>query len=118
MGRRRCRSIDKRHQLASAKGLNTTGLHLRLLMLFLHMSELQDSPKPWISNGEMLIARWPGNFAMEEAFPPLGAEDCLGDLHDEFAVQGAHFTTRAERKRKKGDGLIIIRFELWGLRAQ
>ena len=55
---------------------------------------------------------------MEEAFPPIGAEDCLGDLHDEFAVQGAHFTTRTERKRKKGDGLIIIRFELWGLRAQ
>jgi len=82
------------------------------------MSELQDRPKPWISNGEMLIARWPVNFAMEEAFPPFGAEDCLGDLHDEFAVQGARFATRAKRKRKKGDGLIIIRFELWGLRAQ
>ncbi len=49
------------------------------------------------------MVKWPAHVTMAKAFPALGAEDCLGDLREELAVQGAHFTMRGSHKRKEGD---------------
>jgi hypothetical protein len=68
-----------------------------------HMSGLQNTPKAWISNGEMLMVKWPVDFALNKAFPPPGAVDCLLELEDELAVQGASFSMRSQRKRKPTD---------------
>ena len=68
-----------------------------------HLSKLQNTPKAWISNGEMLMVKWPVDFTMRCAFPPPGTADCLLELEDELAVQGANFTMRSQRKRKPSD---------------
>jgi hypothetical protein len=68
-----------------------------------HMSRLQNTPKAWISIGEMLMVKWPVDFSMSTAFPPPGTADSLLELEDELAVQGASFTMRAQRKRKPTD---------------
>jgi hypothetical protein len=68
-----------------------------------HLSKLQNTPKAWISNGEMLMVKWPVDFTMRYAFPPPGTADCLLELEDELAVQGANFTMRSQRKRKPSD---------------
>jgi hypothetical protein len=68
-----------------------------------HLSRLQNTPKAWISNGEMLMVKWPVGFAMRDAFPPPGSVDCLVELEDELAVQGASFSMRSQRKRKPTD---------------
>ena len=68
-----------------------------------HLSQLQNTSKAWLSNGEMVIVQWPPETSMAKAFPAPGATDCLVDLRDEVAVFGASFTMRAQRKRKTGD---------------
>jgi hypothetical protein len=67
-----------------------------------HLRHLSNTTRAWISNGEMLIVRWPDFATLVNAFPKPGATDNLVDLKDELAVQGAEFTMRAERKRKVG----------------
>ncbi len=68
-----------------------------------HFSQLQNTPKAWLSNGEMVMVQWPPRATMVKAFPSPGAADSLVDLNDEVAVFGASFTMRAQRKRKPGE---------------
>ncbi len=85
------------------KGIDYHGAEAMNPQVVPHLSGLKDSSKPWLSNGEMIMVKWPAHVTMVQAFPALGAEDCLGDLRDELAVQGAHFTMRGSHKRKEGD---------------
>jgi hypothetical protein len=79
-----------------------------------HMSRLANTPNAWVWNGEMLLVKWPVEFSMSKAFPPPGSADCLMELHDELAVQGATFSMRSQRKRKQSDEVTFQRLRIVG----
>jgi hypothetical protein len=94
-----------RHQAPAGcgKGIDYTGAAAPVPDELPHIQHLLNTPKAWISNGEMIILRWPAHASLLNAFPQPGATDCLVDLKDELAVQGADVTMRSERKRKPTD---------------